>query len=48
MLDGNALAGVSYEVINAELTIAPVHWTDCRRVGEIGSLWAFIASPGYV
>lgn len=48
MLDGNALAGLLYELFNAQMTIAPVKCADCGQVGEIGGLWAFIASPGYV
>jgi hypothetical protein len=48
MLDGNALAGVMHELFNTEMTIAPVECASCGRVGELGSLWLFNASPGYV
>jgi hypothetical protein len=48
MLDGNALAGLLHELFDAEMTIAPVECASCGRVGEMGSLWAFTESPGYV
>ncbi len=48
MLDGNALAGVLHELFDIEMTVAPVECAACGRVGEMGSLWAFIESPGYV
>jgi hypothetical protein len=48
MLDGNALAGLLHELFDAEMTIAPVVCASCGRVGELGSLWAFAESPGYV
>jgi hypothetical protein len=48
MLDGNALAGLLRELFDAEMTIVPVECTACGRHGELGSLWAFSESPGYV
>ena len=48
MLDGNALAGLLYEVFNTEMTITSVECRSCGRIGELGSLWAFKETPGYV
>ena len=48
MLDGNAVAGLFYDIFNTEMTIAPVECGACGNRGEMGSLWAFIASPGIV
>ncbi len=48
MLDGNALAGLLHELFDVEMTIAPTECATCGRVGELGSLWAFTESPGYV
>jgi hypothetical protein len=48
MLDGNALAGLLYKLFDVEMTVAPVECASCGRYGEMGSLWAFTASPGYV
>ncbi len=48
MLDGNALAGMLHELFDVEMTIAPVECATCGRLGELGSLWAFAESPGYV
>lgn len=48
MLDGNALAALFYELFDVEMTIAPLECASCGRIGELGSLWAFAESPGYV
>ncbi len=48
MLDGNALAGILHEIFDVEMTTAPVECASCGREGEIGSLWAFMESPGLV
>ena len=48
MLDGNALAGLLHELFDVEMTLAPVECATCGRYGELGSLWAFAESPGYV
>ncbi len=48
MLDGNALAGLFNEIFAVEMTVAPVVCASCGREGEMGSLWAFTESPGFV
>jgi len=48
MLDGNALAGLFHELFDVEMTIALLECASCGRIGELGSLWAFAESPGYV
>ena len=48
MLDGNALGGLLQELFEVEMTVAPVECASCGRKGELGSLWAFAESPGYV
>ncbi len=48
MLDGNAVAGLMYELFEVEMTIAGVECSACGRHGELGSLWAFVETPGYV
>jgi hypothetical protein len=48
MVDGNALAGLLQDLFNVEMTVAPVECAFCGRSGEMGSLWAFTASPGYI
>ncbi len=47
-LDGNALAGLLHELFDVEMTIAPVECAACGQLAEMGSLWAFVESPGYV
>ena len=48
MLDGNALAGLLHELFDVEMTIAPLECASCGRIGELGSLWVFAESPGFV
>lgn len=48
MLDGNAMAGVLHELFAVEMTVAGLECASCGRHGEMGSLWAFVESPGYV
>ncbi len=48
MLDGNALAGMLNEIFGVEMTTAPIECASCGKEGELGSLWAFLESPGYV
>jgi hypothetical protein len=48
MLDGNAMAGILHELFDVEMTVADVECASCGRHGEMGSLWAFVESPGYV
>ena len=48
MLDGNAIAGRLLDVFNTEMTLAQVECAACGRTSALGSLWAFVESPGYV
>ena len=48
MLDGNALAGLLYELFEVEMTVAALECASCGREGEMGSLWLFSGGPGYV
>ena len=48
MLDGNSMAGLLHELFDVEMTMASVVCGNCERHGEMGSLWAFVESPGYV
>ena len=48
MLDGNAAAGVLYDVFSAEMTAAPTECAACGREGEMGTLLAFTQAPGVV
>ena len=48
MLDGNALAGMLHELFDVEMTVAPVECATCGRNGELGSLWAYAETPGFV
>ena len=48
VLDGNAVAGLLYEVFSAEMTASPAECGHCGYLGEIGTLLAFIHAPGYV
>jgi hypothetical protein len=48
MLDGNALAGLLQELFDAEMTVAPIECASCGHNGEMGGLWAFVESPGYI
>lgn len=48
MLDGNAMAGVLYDLFDMEMTVSWLECATCGRHGELGSLWAFMESPGYV
>lgn len=48
MLDGNAMAGLLHELFAVEMTSAAVECASCGNKGELGSLWAFVESPGYV
>ena len=47
-LDGNAMAGLLHELFDVEMTVATVVCGNCERHGELGSLWAFMESPGFV
>ncbi len=48
MLDGNALAGMLQEVFAMEMTASPMQCSHCGYEGQVGSLLAFICSPGLV
>ena len=48
MLDGNAMAGLLHELFDVEMTGADLECANCGRHGEMGSLWAFVETPGYV
>jgi hypothetical protein len=48
MLDGNALAGVLQEIFSLEMTARPTECAHCGYAGEIGTLLAFVCSPGLV
>jgi hypothetical protein len=48
MVDGNALAGLLQQIFDVEMTASPVECASCGREGEVGSLWAFPAGPGFV
>jgi hypothetical protein len=48
MLDGNALAGVLQEIFSMEMTTSPTECAHCGYEGEMGTLLAFICSPGLV
>jgi hypothetical protein len=48
MLDGNAVAGLLYEVFGVEMTASPTECNNCGREGEIGTLLAFTRAPGVV
>ncbi len=48
MLDGNAVAGMLYEMFDREMTTAPAECANCGNQGELGSLLAFTQAPGIV
>ena len=48
MLDGNAAAGVLYEIFATEMTANPAQCANCGREGEMGELLAFVQAPGMV
>ncbi len=48
MVDGNALAGMLQEVFSMEMTASPTRCAHCGYQGEVGTLLAFICSPGLV
>ncbi len=47
-LDGNATAGILYEIFATDMTGCPAECAYCGRQGEIGSLLAFTQAPGVV
>jgi len=48
MLDGNAAAGILYEIFGQEMTAGTIECGGCGREGELGSLLAFAPAPGFV
>ena len=48
MLDGNAAAGILNEIFTWEMTACPVECGNCGREGEVGTLLAFMQTPGVV
>lgn len=48
MLDGNALAGMLYDIFGAEMTSTPAECANCGNVAEMGALLAFTHAPGMV
>ncbi len=48
VLDGNAVAGLLYEVFGVEMTTTASECARCGRSGEVGSLLAFTRAPGVV
>ncbi len=48
MLDGNAMAGLLHELFDVEMTVADLECANCGRHGEMGSLLAFVETPGYI
>ncbi|HBY98483.1 MAG TPA: hypothetical protein DEP84_31830 [Chloroflexi bacterium] len=48
MLDGNAVAGLLYEIFTVEMTASPTECAHCGHEGEMGALLAFTDAPGVV
>jgi len=48
MLDGNAAAGLLFEIFSAEMTMSTSQCAHCGHSGEVGSLLAFTHAPGLV
>ena len=48
MVDGNAAAGVLFEVFGTEMTAAPTECATCGNEGALGTLLAFTEGPGIV
>jgi hypothetical protein len=48
MLDGNAVAGLFYDVFGLEMTAAPAECANCGKVSAVGELLAFTQAPGVV
>jgi len=48
MLDGNAVAGVLFEIFAEDMTASPTECAHCGNVGEMGTLLAFTQAPGLV
>ncbi len=48
MLDGNAAAGIFYEIFGSEMTAVPAECAGCGNVADMGALLAFTQAPGLV
>jgi hypothetical protein len=48
MLDGNAVAGLLEDIFGTEMTASPTICAHCGRSGELGTLLAFVRTPGVV
>jgi uncharacterized protein DUF6510 len=48
MLDGNALAGMLFDVFGADVTASSCECAGCGNHAELGSLLAFTQAPGAV
>ena len=47
-LDGNAIAGLLYEVFGAEMTTATGVCAHCGAVGQVAELVVYLQAPGTV
>ncbi len=48
MLDGNALAGMLYDIFGTEMTTTPARCAHCGDIAAMGALLAFTQAPGMV
>ncbi len=48
MLDGNALAGMLYDIFGTEMTTTPTQCAHCGDIAAVGALLAFTQAPGMV
>jgi hypothetical protein len=47
-LDANAVAGLLQEIFGTEMTTVPSECAGCGNQAEVGSLLAYVHSPGYI
>jgi len=48
VLDGNAAAGLLFEVFGMEMTVSQTECASCGQEGQLGTLLAFTHGPGLV
>lgn len=48
MMDGNAAAGMLYDVFSREMTASECECASCGRIGDVGTLLAFMHGPGVI
>ncbi len=48
VLDGNAAGGVLQEIFEVDMTASPTECANCGCRGEMGTLLAYMQSPGVV